>query len=244
MKTNKYILYTDGACSGNPGKGGWAAIAFNEEGDNIMQHSGGYRKTTNNRMEIIAVTNGLASLKEQIENSRDKDSEIVVYSDSQLVVNTVNLGWSKKSNKDLWCQLDSTLNDLKSLGVKVSFVKVKGHSDNKGNILADEVAVFASQNAKDTDVDHGYENPDEKEPTGRLFTDPEPTIKSVMLNSYDTPKERNAVVTLSNGSVITISPLYEASLYGFQQTGGTQREMRVTVDLAFKLNRWLHGGEI
>lgn len=240
MKTNKYILYTDGACSGNPGKGGWAAIAFNEEGDNIMQHSGGYRKTTNNRMEILAAANGLIELMYQIDKNDIANSEIVVYSDSQLVVNTVNLGWSKKTNNDLWNRLESALNDLKFLGIKVSFVKVKGHSDNKGNILADEVAVFASQNAKDTDVDYEYENPDEKEPAGRLFSDPEPTIKSVLLNGYNAPEERNAVVTLSNGSVITISPLYD----GFHQTGGTQRETRVTVDLAFKLNRWLHGGEI
>ncbi len=135
----KVIIYTDGACSGNPGAGGWAALLqFNE----IQKTVSGYEKlTTNNRMELMAVINGLACLKYKC--------EVHLYSDSSYVVNAFLHGWLKEwqannwrtkskkdvSNRDLWEQLLS-FSEIHN----ITFHKVKGHSDNKFNNLCDALA--------------------------------------------------------------------------------------------------------
>lgn len=135
----KVIIYTDGACSGNPGAGGWAALLqFNE----IQKTVSGYEKlTTNNRMELMAVINGLACLKYKC--------EVHLYSDSAYVVNAFLHGWLKEwqannwrtkskkdvSNRDLWEQLLS-FSEIHN----ITFHKVKGHSDNKFNNLCDALA--------------------------------------------------------------------------------------------------------
>ena len=127
-------IYTDGACSGNPGKGGWAAVLF--YGDNKLEIRGGELLTTNNRMELKAAIEGLGRLKE--------DCCVKLYSDSAYLVNAFNLdwisgwnkrGWNKVKNIDLW-------QDIIALTQKhrVTFVKVKGHSDNIYNNRCDELA--------------------------------------------------------------------------------------------------------
>lgn len=141
----KISLYTDGACSGNPGNGGYAAILiYNGIEKEIC---GGERDTTNNRMEILAVIKGLESLKEAC--------EVTVYSDSQYVVGAINQGWingwrkngwktSSKSpvkNQDLWQRLCALIEKH-----KVEFVKVKGHSDNEYNNRCDVLAVSQYKN--------------------------------------------------------------------------------------------------
>ena len=132
-------IYTDGACSGNPGAGGWAAILMC--GDYIKHISGGERDTTNNRMELLAVINALSCVK--------KPSVVTVYSDSAYVVNAflqkwidswVTNGWRTSSrkpvqNKDLWLKLINLTNIH-----RVKFVKVKGHADNKYNEECDKLA--------------------------------------------------------------------------------------------------------
>lgn len=132
-------IYTDGACSGNPGPGGYGAILF--YGAHRKEISGGERATTNNRMEILAVIKALELLKESC--------RVTVYSDSAYVVNCFQQGWihgwmrngwvnSKKQpveNQDLWKQLW----DLMSKH-EVTYVKVKGHSDNEYNNRCDELA--------------------------------------------------------------------------------------------------------
>lgn len=143
----KVILYTDGACSGNPGVGGWGAILmFNGVEKEI---SGAEDNTTNNRMEITAVIEGLKCLKEPC--------EVDVYSDSAYTVNAFNNGWIygwsingfiKSDNKpvlnvDLWQQL---LNLTKIHNVK--FIKVKGHADNEFNNRCDKLATDAVKNLK------------------------------------------------------------------------------------------------
>lgn len=136
---NCVILYTDGACSGNPGAGGWASILSFKGKEKVL--SGGEQLTTNNRMELMAVIVGLENIKE--------GSVVKVHSDSAYVVNAFNQGWlvnwqrmgwrtSSKGevlNKDLWQRL---LQAVKKLNVE--FVKVKGHSDNVLNNRCDELA--------------------------------------------------------------------------------------------------------
>lgn len=132
-------LYTDGACSGNPGKGGWAAILIYKGREKVV--SGGYPDTTNNRMELTAILFGLKQLKESC--------DVTVYSDSAYAVNAFNQGWisdwqsnnwrtkdrSEVKNKDVWQALC-----LEVSRHKVVFKKVKGHSDNEYNNRCDEYA--------------------------------------------------------------------------------------------------------
>ena len=137
----KVTIYTDGACSGNPGPGGWGAILM--YGDNKKELSGGEISTTNNRMELISVISALEALKEPC--------EVKLYTDSQYVANAINLGWLKSwqvkgwkrrggelKNIDLWMKLVTLLEKH-----KVTFEWVKGHSDNEHNNRCDELAVEA-----------------------------------------------------------------------------------------------------
>ena len=133
------IIYTDGACSGNPGPGGWGTILMYK--DTKKEISGGNPDTTNNVMEITAVIEGLKLLKEPC--------KVQVYSDSAYVVNAFNQHWienwikknwqnSKKEpvkNKELWLELYALVKQH-----EVEFIKVKGHSDNEFNNRCDELA--------------------------------------------------------------------------------------------------------
>ena len=135
----KIILYTDGACSFNPGPGGWGCILMYKGLKKEM--SGFESNTTNNRMELMAIIKGLEALKEGV--------DVEIYSDSAYVCNAFNQNWienwikngwknsSKKEvlNKDLWISL---LNLLKKH--KYKFIKVKGHADNEYNNRCDELA--------------------------------------------------------------------------------------------------------
>lgn len=133
------IIYTDGACSGNPGPGGWGTILMYK--DTKKEISGYKEDTTNNVMEITAVIEGLKLLKEPC--------NVQIYSDSAYVVNAFNQHWienwikkdwqnSKKEpvkNKELWLELYALVKQH-----KVQFIKVKGHSDNEFNNRCDELA--------------------------------------------------------------------------------------------------------
>ena len=219
-------LYTDGACSGNPGRGGWAAVAYNEDGDIVMQCSEGYRRTTNNRMEIMAVAKGLRKLREQY----DMNTEVTVYTDSQLVVNTMNQGWAKKTNEDLWDRIE---NAIELLYDKVTFVKVKGHGSDKRNNLADQIAVAASQKINATLVDEVYENQTDAYQA-------EPEVSEIRLLNCNEPDKREIKVILTNGNTVTIHGLYE----GFEQYGATGAEMAITLDVARRFTKWLNGGKL
>ncbi len=145
MKT--VTLYTDGACSGNPGPGGWGAILM--FGEHRKELSGGERRTTNNRMELTAVIRGLEELKEPC--------IVELYSDSKYVIDALEKGWAKgwkargwvKSDKkpalnpDLWERL------LDLCGVHtVKLHWVKGHADNPYNNRCDKLAVSEWQKLK------------------------------------------------------------------------------------------------
>ena len=132
-------IYTDGACSNNPGKGGWAAILIYKGKEKII--SGGYPSTTNNRMELFAIINALLQLKERC--------DVTIYSDSAYSIDPLTKGWITNwqrnnwrtagkepvKNVDLWKALLIELDKH-----KVNFVKVKGHSDNEYNNRCDELA--------------------------------------------------------------------------------------------------------
>ena len=135
----KLKIYTDGACSGNPGKGGWAAIIL--DGKNQSSISGSENKTTNNRMELMAPIMALNKIKTK--------SEIIIYTDSKYVKDGIT-EWIKKwklnnwknsnkksvKNKDLWVKLDNSCRNH-----NISWKWVKAHAGNKFNNLADELAV-------------------------------------------------------------------------------------------------------
>jgi ribonuclease HI len=142
----KIEIFTDGACSGNPGPGGWAAILKYK--DNVKKISGFVPSTTNNRMEILALINALSILKESC--------EIKVYSDSKYVVDSINKNWvlnwqknnwmkknKKVPNSDLWYTL---LNLMKNH--KINFIWVRGHSGHPENEECDKMAVFEIKNNK------------------------------------------------------------------------------------------------
>ena len=138
----KYKIYTDGACSGNPGPGGWGAVILDQE-DKQKNISGSEKNTTNNRMELLAAIMSLKKIK--------TSSEVVIFTDSTYVKNGITEwmknwkknGWKNSSkkpvkNKDLWEKLDK-LCEANS----VSWKWVKGHSTNEFNNLADELATKA-----------------------------------------------------------------------------------------------------
>ena len=142
MKT--VILYTDGACSGNPGPGGWGAIL--EYMGHEVELSGGEKSTTNNRMELTAVIRGLQRLKEPC--------IVELYSDSKYVIDGLQKGWAEGWKKRGWIKSDKKpalnpdlweiLLDL-TMVHKLNYHWVKGHADNPKNNRCDELAVAQSQ---------------------------------------------------------------------------------------------------
>ena len=149
---NKIQLYTDGSSRGNPGPGGYGAVLL--FGSHHKELSQGYRRTTNNRMELWAVIAGLEAIK-------NKEWPVTVYSDSQYVVNSVEKGWLKnwiktdfkgdKKNKDLWKHYYELAKSF-----TINFVWVKGHANNPYNNRCDELATAAAD-GKGLLVDEGYE---------------------------------------------------------------------------------------
>ena len=148
------IIHTDGACSGNPGPGGWAAVLTS--GKHRREISGGFRRTTNNRMELMAVIEALKRIK--------RPSKVTVYSDSQYVVNAMSKGWAerwrangwkrtpkeKALNPDLWAELLD-----QAARHETEFRWVRGHDGDEENELGDRRSVQASK-GEDLPEDEGY----------------------------------------------------------------------------------------
>ena len=122
-------LYTDGASSGNPGPGGWGVVL--RCGDIRKELSGGFARTTNNRMELLAVIKGLEAI-------RWEGAEVQVFSDSTYVVNTVTQGWKRKKNHDLWAQFDAL-----AARFRLTFTWIRGHAGHPENERCDRLAVEA-----------------------------------------------------------------------------------------------------
>jgi ribonuclease HI len=153
---SEITIYTDGASSGNPGPGGYGTVLIS--GKHRLEKSAGYRLTTNNRMELMAVIVGLESLK-------IKKSKVAVYTDSKYVADSVEKGWvfqweskafKKKKNADLWIRFLKIYRQH-----DVRFVWIKGHANNTENEVCDRLAVEASKgNLLD---DTGYRPEEENE---------------------------------------------------------------------------------
>jgi ribonuclease HI len=139
----KLDIYTDGACSGNPGKGGYGIVLLYN--GHRKEMSCGYKLTTNNRMEMLAVIRALEALKEPC--------EVTLYSDSKYVIDSITKGWARNWKKNNWIKSDKkkALNSdlwermLELLDIhKVTFVWVKGHADNVENERCDKLATTAA----------------------------------------------------------------------------------------------------
>ena len=158
MAESPIAIYTDGACSGNPGPGGWAAAVVQDGATREL--SGGFAKTTNNRMELFSV---IAAL----EDINGMDDAITVYSDSRYVVDMITNGHAKRwqangwmrdhkhlaQNSDLWKRLLPLCQKC-----NVEFVWVKGHDGHAENERVDQLAVEACAR-KELPIDEGYRNP-------------------------------------------------------------------------------------
>lgn len=147
------VLYTDGSSRGNPGPGGYGVLLM--YGNHRKELSQGYRMTTNNRMELLAVIKGLEAIK-------NTDIPVHIFTDSQYVVNAVQKGWLNtwiktnfkggKKNPDLWKQFHAL-----SKRFQLQFSWVKGHATNPFNNRCDELATEAADQGPHL-IDEGYEN--------------------------------------------------------------------------------------
>jgi len=145
-------IFTDGASSGNPGPGGYGVIL--KSGNHYKEISAGYRKTTNNRMELLAVITGLETIKKP-------DQEVIIHSDSKYVIDAIEkkwiVGWLKKGfagkkNKDLWLRFMNVYNKH-----KVQFKWIKGHDGHPENERCDVLAVKASMKKGSMLIDSVFE---------------------------------------------------------------------------------------
>lgn len=146
MSLSKVIVYTDGACKGNPGPGGWAARLIEPVTGHTKDFSGGEAMTTNNRMELLGVIRALQALKRPV--------EVDIHCDSKYVINAFKERWIQKwqangwrtsskkpvENQDLWLELLEAVR-----GHKINWVHVKGHAGVEHNEACDRLAVLAAQ---------------------------------------------------------------------------------------------------
>ena len=155
-ETEIVTVYTDGACIGNPGRGGYGVVVL--QGNSRREVSGGFRRTTNNRMELMAAIVGLELLAPR--------STVMLYTDSKYLEAPINRGWAKKwrtngwrtkkgrrTNYDLWEHLIYLCNKH-----NVKFLWVRGHAGNRDNERCDFLAMLAA-NADSLPIDRGYEQP-------------------------------------------------------------------------------------
>ena len=151
-------IYTDGSAKGNPGPGGYGIVLLSDEGHR-KEVAKGYRKTTNNRMELLSVIVALEMLK-------SKPTDVLVYSDSKYVVDAVEKKWvfnwekkyfDKKKNVDLWKRFLIVYRQH-----NIKFIWVKGHANNVENERCDKLAVAAAEAEQHHNVDKGYETQAQK----------------------------------------------------------------------------------
>lgn len=143
MADKKIQIYTDGSCIGNPGPGGWAAIiVFDKKEKKLF---GGEKAATNNRMELKSVIAALTWLKTEsgIDEKDLNNYEIIIYSDSNLLVQTLVQGWKRKANIELWTEIDRLREWL-----NIKWEWVKAHHINKYNNMADNLAFNEAQKQK------------------------------------------------------------------------------------------------
>lgn len=133
-------IYTDGSCLGNPGPGGWAALIIIEGKEKEI--AGHEKDTTNNRMEMTAIIRALEYLRENLNKTTLATSKINIYSDSNLLMQTLNLGWKRKANTDLWAELDKL-----RAWLNIKWQWVKAHHTDKYNNRVDKLAISQAKKA-------------------------------------------------------------------------------------------------
>ena len=143
MPLKEVVAYTDGSCLGNPGPGGWGAVLF--YGEHEKELSGGEEKTTNNRMEMMAVIEVFRALKEPVILTIYTDSKYVMDGATQWMAGWKSKNWTKKGglkNADLWQILDA---EITRVSHHITWEWVKGHAGIDGNERADALAVAAAE---------------------------------------------------------------------------------------------------
>ena len=135
MKT--YTVYTDGSCKPNPGTGGYAVLILRDSSV-LQEFYEGEQDTTNNRMELKAVIKAMELLPEE--------AHAAIISDSKYVVNSINRGYKRNVNKDLWLEYDRLVGDKKQ---HITMLWVKGHSNNRYNERVDQLAQLAAAKERD-----------------------------------------------------------------------------------------------
>jgi ribonuclease HI len=157
MAALKHVtIYTDGACLGNPGPGGYGVVLL--YGNHRKELSGGYRLTTNNRMELTAAIQGLAALKEPC--------EVELFSDSEYVVNAIEKGWARRWQANDWYRQNKKMAENRDLWEellrlcerhKVRFEWIRGHAGHVENERCDQLAVQAAR-LSNLPADEGYQD--------------------------------------------------------------------------------------
>lgn len=186
-----WILYTDGACSGNPGPGGWGAILYAPLDGMVYELGGGATQTTNNQMELLAAIEGLRALKAL---ALEAPAQILIYTDSKYVIQGIQgwifgwrrNGWKTKEGKDvinreLWESLGRV-----TQGLKLKWIYVPGHSGIEGNDRVDEIAVAFSQRRR-PDL---YRGNIKNYPISLILTDEE--ITSAQILKSNSSKSRSS----------------------------------------------------
>ncbi len=140
---NKIEIYTDGSCIGNPGPGGWAAVIFFDGKE--IELKGRTKDTTNNRMEMMAIIEAIKWVREEsgIKEGDLTNINITVFSDSNLIMQTMIQGWKRKANTDLWAQMDK-----QTAWLNIKWQWVKAHATNKHNNRVDALAFSEANKAK------------------------------------------------------------------------------------------------
>ncbi len=201
--TNTIEMYTDGACHGNPGPGGWGAVII-QDGVNT-ELSGHEPDTTNNRMELLAAINALSAVPE--------NADVLLHSDSRYLINTMTKGWKKKANMDLWDRLDSLVSKR-----NIKWEWVRGHSGDLYNERADTLATQAiPNNPGEASLTHL-----DKEGNARMVdvgwkneTQREATVKAQVIMKEET-LELIREGTIKKGDVLTVARI--AGIMGAKQT--------------------------
>ncbi len=143
MENTKIEIYTDGSCLGNPGPGGWGVlISYNGQ---EVELSGGEKDTTNNRMEMTAIIKALEWIRKDSGISQDElpKHKVSLHSDSNLIIQTLNQGWKKKANTDLWAEIDKL-----RAWLNIDWCWVKAHANSEKNNRVDTLAFNAASKYK------------------------------------------------------------------------------------------------
>lgn len=145
QKNSDYVVYTDGAYSPLRDQGGIGVVLLDENDKVLYQYSKAFKGVTNNKMELAAVIVALLLIKTPI-------SSLTIKTDSQYVIGCATKGWKRKKNVKLWKKFDDIIAEKKKLISDIKFEWVKGHADNYYNDLCDELAVAATKELLDDEV--------------------------------------------------------------------------------------------